>query len=73
LNQYSELRDAAQDEMELALVLAEHSLFVDAASGEPKARQFLLSPRGVRASQRCRRIEQFSPAVEPAAEHGGHH
>lgn len=42
LDQYPELRETAQDEVELALDLAEQSLFVDAASGEPDARRFLL-------------------------------
>lgn len=46
LDVYPELRETAQEELELALDLAEHSLFVDAANGDPKARQFLLLTRG---------------------------
>lgn len=46
LDQYPELRETAQEEVELALDLAEHSSFVDAACGDPKARQFLLLTRG---------------------------
>jgi hypothetical protein len=46
LDAYPELRETAQDEVELALDLAEQSLFVDAASGDPDARRFLLLTRG---------------------------
>ncbi len=46
LDTYPEVTQIAQDEVELALDMAEHSLFVDAASGEPDARRFLLLTRG---------------------------
>jgi hypothetical protein len=46
LGQYPELRETAQDEVVRALDRAEHSLFPDAASGDPGARRFLLLARG---------------------------
>jgi len=52
LDTYPEVTQIAQDEVELALDMAERSLFVDAASEEPDARRFLLltcSRAGARA------------------------
>jgi hypothetical protein len=46
LSVYPAIRELADEEFELALDLAEHSLFVDAAAGEPKARKFLLLTLG---------------------------
>ena len=57
LGQYPELRETAQDEVVRALDRAEHSLFPDAASGDPGARRFLLLARqrtGLRDSPRRR-------------------
>ena len=46
LDKFPDLTEIAQDEVELALDMAEHSLFVDAPSREPDARRFLLLTRG---------------------------
>jgi hypothetical protein len=46
LSVYPTLRELADEERELALDLAQHSLYVDAAAGEPRARKFLLLTLG---------------------------
>jgi hypothetical protein len=71
LDQYPELREIASDEVELALDLAEHSLFVDGASGDTEARRFLFLRRRRDRAQLIRReaVPAHGLPLNPAEQH----